>query len=213
MTLPLGLKSGLWPKGGHLPTQIFALPMQFAIGFIGIGGFFHRRWGGAIAGPQRWNHATTGNPDALIRCEAIQTNQSSMALIDHVQIGINYFLIFSSSKFQPRLRLSACPHNCALIRKPQQLRNGLKHHMGMAGSPNLMTLEMIDLLCEQRNGNFRTLMVSANRLLDCAMRKELKHIFQARFQIAGMGHALPIKRRRNREDYSISGNAKGAIKP
>ncbi|MDD8050685.1 MAG: hypothetical protein PHG55_05020, partial [Verrucomicrobiota bacterium] len=58
---------------------------------------------------------------------------------------------------------------------------GLKHHMGMAGSPNLMTLEMIDLLCEQRNGNFRTLMVSANRLLDCAMRKEINHIFRPGF--------------------------------
>ena len=107
MTPPLGLKSGLWPKGDQLPTQLFALLMQFAIGFIEIGGFFHRRWGGAIAGPQRWNHATTGNPDALIRCEAIQRNQSSMALIDHVQIGINYFLMSSSSQCQTHLR--ACP--------------------------------------------------------------------------------------------------------
>jgi hypothetical protein len=109
MTPPLGLKSGLWPKGDQLPTQLFALPMQFAIGFIEIGGFFHRRWGGAIAGPQRWNHATTGNPDALIRCEAIQTNQSSMALIDHVQMGINHFLVFSSSQCQTHLR--ACPYS------------------------------------------------------------------------------------------------------
>ena len=38
MTPPLGLKSGLWPKSGHLPTQLFALPMRFAIGFIEIGG-------------------------------------------------------------------------------------------------------------------------------------------------------------------------------
>ncbi|MDD8047268.1 MAG: hypothetical protein PHF14_12455, partial [Verrucomicrobiota bacterium] len=51
--------------------------------------------------PQRWNHVTTGNPDALIRCEAIQTNQSSMALIDHVQMGINLFLNFFFERIRP----------------------------------------------------------------------------------------------------------------
>ena len=55
----------------------------------------------------------------------------------------------------------------------QQLREGLKHHMEMAGNPNLMTSDVINSLCEQAGGNFRTLMVSANELLDYALRKEL----------------------------------------
>jgi len=55
----------------------------------------------------------------------------------------------------------------------QQLREGLEHHLEMAGNPNLMTSDVINSLCEQAGGNFRTLMVSANELLDYALRKEL----------------------------------------
>ncbi|MGI6303151.1 MAG: hypothetical protein ACOX52_19120 [Verrucomicrobiota bacterium] len=56
----------------------------------------------------------------------------------------------------------------------QQLREDLEHHLEMAGNPNLMTSDVkINSLCEQAEGNFRTLMVSANELLDYALRKEL----------------------------------------
>ena len=54
-----------------------------------------------------------------------------------------------------------------------QLREGLEHHLEMAGNPNLMTWDVINSLCEQAGGNFRSLMVSANELLDHALRKEL----------------------------------------
>jgi type II secretory pathway predicted ATPase ExeA len=55
---------------------------------------------------------------------------------------------------------------------PAELRTCLQHRMAAAGSPKLMTAELVDTLCEHALGNQRTLLQMADELLAAATMRE-----------------------------------------
>ena len=54
----------------------------------------------------------------------------------------------------------------------QQLSQSLQHLLVCAGNPNLMSQELIQVLCEHALGNYRVLCTMANELLVAALKQE-----------------------------------------
>ena len=57
----------------------------------------------------------------------------------------------------------------------------LTHRLAQAGSPSLMTKELMETLCEHAGGNYRTLFNLAGELLDVAMHREIKRLDEKLF--------------------------------
>jgi type II secretory pathway predicted ATPase ExeA len=69
-----------------------------------------------------------------------------------------------ASRLRSRLRLEALP--------PKQLQECLNHLLKAAGNPKLLTVTLIQTLCEHAAGNLRLLMNLANDLLVAASQQE-----------------------------------------
>ena len=72
------------------------------------------------------------------------------------------------SRIRVRLALSAAT--------PQELVECLRHAIDQAGSPRLMTAELMVTLAEHAAGSYRILMTMANELLDAATQRDAKQI-------------------------------------
>jgi len=64
---------------------------------------------------------------------------------------------------------------------PQELQDCLRHAMRQAGSPTLMTPELIATICDHAQGNPRALMIMAGDLLAAAAQREARQIDETLF--------------------------------
>lgn len=64
---------------------------------------------------------------------------------------------------------------------PQELQDCLRHALRQAGSPTLMTPELIATICDHAQGNPRALMIMAGELLASAARREARQIDETLF--------------------------------
>jgi hypothetical protein len=65
--------------------------------------------------------------------------------------------------------------------KPEELRDVLKHALLKAGAAQLMTPELIDVLCDHAQGNLRALMNMAGELLSLAAERQARQIDEKLF--------------------------------
>jgi len=70
------------------------------------------------------------------------------------------------SRMRVRLALDAA--------SPKELLDSLRHTLTQAGNPQLMTPELMEVLCEHAAGNHRLLMTMANELLDAAVQRDAR---------------------------------------
>jgi general secretion pathway protein A len=64
---------------------------------------------------------------------------------------------------------------------PQELQDCLRHALRQAGSPTLMTPELIAAICDHAQGNPRALMIMAGELLAAAAQREARQIDETLF--------------------------------
>jgi general secretion pathway protein A len=64
---------------------------------------------------------------------------------------------------------------------PQELQDCLRHALRQAGSPTLMTPELIATICDHAQGNPRALMIMAGELLAVAAQREARQIDETLF--------------------------------
>jgi len=64
---------------------------------------------------------------------------------------------------------------------PQELQDCLRHALRQAGSPTLMTPELIAAICDHAQGNPRALMIMAAELLELAAQREARQIDETLF--------------------------------
>lgn len=64
---------------------------------------------------------------------------------------------------------------------PAELEQCLRHGMTQAGTPKLMTAELVATLCEHAAGNYRTLMTMAGELLVAGAEREVKQLDEQLF--------------------------------
>jgi len=64
---------------------------------------------------------------------------------------------------------------------PEELQECIKHALAKAGAPKLMTVELIQALCDHAQGNLRTLMNMAGELLSIATEREARQIDEKLF--------------------------------
>jgi general secretion pathway protein A len=64
---------------------------------------------------------------------------------------------------------------------PQELQDCLRHGLRQAGSPTLMTPELIAAICDHAQGNPRALMIMAGELLAAAAQREARQIDETLF--------------------------------
>lgn len=59
---------------------------------------------------------------------------------------------------------------------PDELEECLRHALGKAGAPKLMTAELVTALCEHATGNLRALMTMADEMLAVGAQREVKQL-------------------------------------
>jgi general secretion pathway protein A len=64
---------------------------------------------------------------------------------------------------------------------PQELQDCLRHALQQAGTPTLMTPEVIAAICDHAQGNPRALMIMAAELLELAAQREARQIDETLF--------------------------------
>ena len=64
---------------------------------------------------------------------------------------------------------------------PQELQDCLRHAIRQAGSPTMMTPEVIATICDHAQGNPRALMIMAGDLLAAAAQREARQIDEMLF--------------------------------
>jgi general secretion pathway protein A len=62
-----------------------------------------------------------------------------------------------------------------------ELAAALRHLCEEAGSPKLIAPELLPVLCEHANGNYRALMNLASELLDAALQKDVSQLDEKLF--------------------------------
>jgi general secretion pathway protein A len=82
-------------------------------------------------------------------------------------------LVPLSSRIRVKLALERSP--------PEELRECLVHALHAAGSPKLMTPELISTLCDHAQGNLRALMNLAGELLALAAQREIPQLDEKLF--------------------------------
>jgi general secretion pathway protein A len=172
----------------------------------------HNRWAGAKVLRERWQayiDASAFRPVLLID-EAQEIKQllleelrllSSSKLDSHLLLTVvlagdlRLLERLRSDEFAPigsRLRV-----RLTLDRSTEEeLRECLLHAMKSAGAPQLMTPDLVNLLCEHAQGNLRALMNLAAELLDVATQRELAKLDQKLFFDIYPSPATQEKRRR-----------------
>lgn len=150
------------------------------------------RWGGAKMLRQKWQNfiesslyrpvliadeAQSMSPAVLCELRLLASADLDSRLMLSVVMAGDDRLVkkLQTDELLPINSRIRCRMHCEPL-DTEQLREGLKHHMKAAGNPQLMSAGVIDSLCEQARGNFRSLMISANELLDHALRNELDRI-------------------------------------
>ena len=78
-----------------------------------------------------------------------------------------------ASRMRVRLAIERAP--------PQELQDYLRHALQQAGTPTLMTQEVIAAICDHAQGNPRALMIMAGELLEAAARREARQIDETLF--------------------------------
>ena len=148
----------------------------------------HNRWAGAKALRERWqshmeavlvhavlviDEAQEMAPAVLNELRLLSTAAlDTKALLTIVLCGDTRMLekfrgedlLGLSSRIRVRLLTAAL--------SPEDLALHLRHAMTAAGTPQLMTKELVTTLCEHAAGNLRLLMTMANDLLDAGVRAE-----------------------------------------
>jgi type II secretory pathway predicted ATPase ExeA len=157
----------------------------------------HNRWGGAKVLRDRWQahiDASASRPVLLVD-EAQETKQavlSELRLLCSARFDSHLLLTvvlagdqrlaerFRSDELAPlgsrmrvKLTLDRAP--------PEELRECLVHALHSAGTPKLMTPELIATLCDHAQGNLRALMNQAGELLDLAVQREASQLDEKLF--------------------------------
>jgi len=157
----------------------------------------NNRWGGSKLLRERWqahidaslfrpvlivDEAQEMSPSVLAELRQLSsTRLDSHVLLTIVLAGDRRLIErFRSDELLPlvsRIRV-----RLALERvKPDELRDVLKHALLKAGAPQLMTPELIDVVCEHAQGNHRTLMNMAGELLALAAERQAQKIDEKLF--------------------------------
>ena len=157
----------------------------------------HNRWASAKVLREKWLHHIENSlyRPVLLIDEAQQMNASaftelrllssaeldSRSILTTVLAGDNRLasrlqeaeLLPIASRIRVRLRTEALD--------PSQLLQCLNYLLKMAGNPKLMSLSLLQTLCEHAAGNLRLLMNMANDLLAAALEQEREQIDEKLF--------------------------------
>lgn len=157
----------------------------------------HNRWNGAKVLRERWQahiEASATRPVLLVD-EAQETKQllleelrllSSSKLDSHLLLTV---VLAGDQRLAERLRCEELAPLASRIRvkltldraTPEELRECLTHAIHAAGSPKLMTPELIATLCDHAQGNLRALMNLAAELLDLAAQRNVAQLDEKLF--------------------------------
>lgn len=172
----------------------------------------HNRWAGAKVLRERWQayiDASHFRPVLLVD-EAQETKQllleelrllSSSKLDSHLLLTV---VLAGDLRLLERLRSDELAPMGSRMRvrltldrsTEEDLRECLLHAMSSAGAPQLMTPDLVKLLCGHVQGNLRALMNLAAELLDVATQRELPQLDQNLFFEICPSPATQGKRRR-----------------
>ena len=157
----------------------------------------HNRWASAKVLREKWLHHIENSlyRPLLLIDEAQQMSSSALtelrllssaeldsrSILTTVLAGDNRLagrlqeaeLLPIASRIRARLRTEALD--------PSQLLQCLNHLLKMAGNPKLMSLSLLQTLCEHAAGNLRLLMNMANDLLAAALEQEREQIDEKLF--------------------------------
>ena len=157
----------------------------------------HNRWAGAKVLRQRWQAHIDGSltRPVLIVDEAQEVKPvvlaelrllASARLDSHILLTV---VLAGDGRLVDRLRSdeflpldSRMRVRLAMERAtPDALQACLRHALAQAGTPTLMTPEVIATLADHANGNLRALMIMADELLSLAAERDARQIDEALF--------------------------------
>jgi type II secretory pathway predicted ATPase ExeA len=168
----------------------------------------HNRWGGAKVLRDRWQahiDASASRPVLLID-EAQEVKQavlSELRLLCSARFDSHLLLtvvLAGDQRLAERFRGDELAPLASRIRvklsldraPPEELRECLVHALHSAGTPKLMTPELIATLCDHAQGNLRALMNQAGELLDLAVQREASHLDEKLF-FEAFSQLLPVQ--------------------
>lgn len=169
----------------------------------------HNRWNGAKVLRERWQafiDASASRP-VLIVDEAQETKQlllEELRLLSSAQLDSHLLLtvvLAGDQRLAERLRSEDLAPLGSRIRVKlpleratvEELRECLTHAMRAAGTPKLMTPELLATLCDHAQGNLRALMNLAAELLDLAAQREQPQLDEKLFFDAFPDSFIPAK--------------------
>jgi general secretion pathway protein A len=126
----------------------------------------HNRYAGARILRQRWQ--ASADLDSQILLTIVLAGDGRLA----ERLRADEFLPLAS-----RMRVRMAIERAT----PQELQDCLRHAMRQAGSPTLMTPELIATICDHAQGNPRALMIMAGDLLAAAAQREARQIDETLF--------------------------------
>jgi type II secretory pathway predicted ATPase ExeA len=168
----------------------------------------HNRWGGAKVLRDRWQahiDASASRPVLLID-EAQEVKQavlSELRLLCSARFDSHLLLtvvLSGDQRLAERFRGDELAPLASRIRvklsldraPPEELRECLVHALHSAGTPKLMTPELIATLCDHAQGNLRALMNQAGELLDLAIQRDASHLDEKLF-FEAFSQLLPVQ--------------------
>lgn len=166
----------------------------------------HNRWAGAKALRQRWHAAIEASlcrpvllvDEAQEMAPSVLNELRLLASTDMDSRQILTVVLCGDGRLADKLRQSELLPVATRIRtrlhlepaSSEELLVCLKHVLAQAGSPRLMTAELMTVLCDHALGTPRTLMNLADELLAAAMQRQLDRIDEKLF-FEVHGHAIP----------------------
>jgi general secretion pathway protein A len=173
----------------------------------------HNRWAGAIALREKWRahiESTLSRPVLLVdeAQEMHTTVLSELRLLAAAELDAGSVLtvvlagdgrlterlatpdlVPLGSRIRTRLRLEGVPAD--------ELAECLRHLLGEAGNPGLMTQALVKTLAEHAMGNYRALVNMAGELLSAAARRELAQIDEKLYLEVFAPEGQAVRRRRS----------------